>query len=212
MNTEAQHTPGAQETVQLANPGPEKRLRQMGEQGRHPDEVKTLRWIEAGGIRLGKQPIHAVFADDEIDGLFLDLGGPDVLRRNAQTQEAQQAPVTTGEIQDLQGFRRGRKKMSQDLLGGVVLLQGHIEVLAQGLVDLVEVLQRMQQHLIAGVDAGLQPLRPHIPTNIVAVRPQGLPEVRPLGGRIRCRLKLFFGEGVDHRHQACLPLTMAKPS
>ena len=116
--------------------------------------------FESLRVDVRKDPADAELPGDEVDGVRLNLRRPDLRPGDTQRQQSQQAPVAAGEVEQPVSRVRRPEDQAEDLLRCVMLLQRYVEVLADRSIDLMEVPQRVLQHLIARVDAGIELPRP----------------------------------------------------
>ncbi|WP_131999977.1 hypothetical protein [Dokdonella fugitiva] len=95
---------------------------------------------------------HAEHVGDECEGVLLQLRSPQLAARQREAEEAQQAAVAAGEIEHAQVACVAEHR-PHHLARGRVLLQRDREVLAERGARVAMLAQRVQQHLVARVDA-----------------------------------------------------------
>lgn len=96
------------------------------------------------------------FLGDESQRVGLDFGNRQAHTAVTAAQESNQAAEPAGEVEHFDAFDSGRKHRVQNLARRKVLLQSDIEVLADRCVGIPMVVERVLQHLVAGMDARAQ--------------------------------------------------------
>jgi hypothetical protein len=161
VDTEDQHAAGPEQTMEPTEPGAERRLRQMGEEGGDEDRVEGTLDRQPFGIGVGDDPVDPELLLLETHAAGVDVRDPDPLRRDVEHGEAGHPAVAAGEVEQAEAgvglaealaeppAENPRHRLPDPASGVEVEDERPVALLAVDVpVDL--------QHLVRGVDVEVQ--------------------------------------------------------
>jgi len=158
VRAEREHAAWPEPVAEDPQPVHESRLRQMGEERGDENRVERLIQSEILGPDGRDDGMHPEPLPLEAEPVLVDVRDPETLRRDLPHQEAGDATITAGEVEDLDG--PVSETPAQDLQHGIGNAQARAEVGEQGTVAVaLHALDQEGQHLVPLVDGHVQASR-----------------------------------------------------